>query len=315
LLYADAKAIGVVEAKPEGHTLTGVETQSAEYIGALAAGIPAHRLPLPFSYESTGKVTQFTNLLDPDPRSREVFTFHCPEELLRLVALEMQLRAKLRQSPPLNTEGLWPIKIKAIRNLEACLAANRPRALLQMATGSGKTLTAEVFVYRLLRFAGARRVLFLVDRANLGRQTYREFQQYVSPYTRLNFTGEYNVQHLRSNTLDTVSRVCITTIQRLYSMLKGEAEFDEGNEEQSMYEAAAGVLREPVQAPGPRRICRMLQPCQSTPAPPDLERAQRRRPVAFFPLRGTGQTRQVESRPRLAQGQEPRRRREPAGPG
>ena len=83
LLYAAGKAIGVVEAQPKGHPLIGVETQSARYAGALPAGIPAHRSPLPFSYESTGAVTQFTNLLEPDARSREVFAFHRPEELLQ----------------------------------------------------------------------------------------------------------------------------------------------------------------------------------------------------------------------------------------
>jgi type I restriction enzyme R subunit len=103
LLYADAKAIGTVEAKPEGHTLTGVEVPSGQYSGALPPGVPAHRLPLPFHYESTGKITQFTNRLDPEPRSREVFTFHRPEELLRLVGLDRQLRGlcgRCRRSTP-----------------------------------------------------------------------------------------------------------------------------------------------------------------------------------------------------------------------
>ncbi len=59
MLYVDGRAIGVVEAKPEGHTLTGVETQSAKYVGGLPDGLPAHRVPLPFAYESTGIVTQF----------------------------------------------------------------------------------------------------------------------------------------------------------------------------------------------------------------------------------------------------------------
>ena len=85
LLYVGGKAIGVVEAKPKGHPLIGVETQSAKYSGALPPAVPAYKSPLPFAYESTGAVTQFTNLLEPDARSREVFTFHRPEELLRLV--------------------------------------------------------------------------------------------------------------------------------------------------------------------------------------------------------------------------------------
>jgi type I restriction enzyme R subunit len=93
LLYVCGKAIGVIEAKPEGHTLTGVETQSTKYTAGLPAGLPHYHLPLPFAYESTGKITQFTNRLDPDPRSREIFTFHRPEELLRIATLESQLRA------------------------------------------------------------------------------------------------------------------------------------------------------------------------------------------------------------------------------
>jgi len=135
LLYLDGKAAGTIEAKPEGHTLSGVERQSAKYISALPVGVPSHRLPLPFCYESTGKETQFTNLLDPSARSRLVFTFHRPEELRRLVTMEKQLRARLRELPPLNAEGLWEIKKKAIGNLEASLGDNKPRSLIQMATG------------------------------------------------------------------------------------------------------------------------------------------------------------------------------------
>ena len=116
--------------------------------------------------------------------------------------------------------NLWSAQIEAIRNLERCLAANKRRALIQMATGSGKTYTAVNFVYRLIKLAGARRVLFLVDRGNLGDQTLKEFQQFVTPDDGRKFTELYNVQHLQSAQLDRVSRVCISTIQRLYSMLR-----------------------------------------------------------------------------------------------
>ena len=88
LLYVSGKAIGVLEAKPKGHPLIGVETQASKYSGALPPAVPAYKSPLPFAYESTGPVTQFTNPLEPDARSREVFTFHRPEELLRLGGLE-----------------------------------------------------------------------------------------------------------------------------------------------------------------------------------------------------------------------------------
>ena len=118
-------------------------------------------------------------------------------------------------------------------NIEQSLRDNRPRALVQMATGSGKTLLAIVLSYRLIKFAGAKRILFLVDRGNLGKQTLGEFQQYVSPYNNYKFHEEYIIQRLTSNTLDTSARVCIGTIQRLYSMLKGQ-ELDEEADERSV---------------------------------------------------------------------------------
>ena len=124
--------------------------------------------------------------------------------------------------PPLNTAGLWPVQDRAITNLEESLAAGRPRALVQMATGSGKTFMACNQIYRLVKHAGANRVLFLVDRSNLGRQALREFQGFTVPDDGRKFTELYNVQLLQSGNIDPVSRVCISTIQRVYSILKGE---------------------------------------------------------------------------------------------
>jgi type I restriction enzyme R subunit len=247
LLYLDQRAVGVVEAKPVGHTLTGVELQSSKYTTGLPVGLPTWRRPLPFAYESTGAVTQFTSVIDPEPRSREVFTFHRPEELRRILELDAPLRARLRQMPDLDTTRLWSAQIEAIRNLELSLAQDKPRALIQMATGSGKTFTAASFCYRLIKFAGAKRILFLVDRNNLGKQTLTEFQQYLSPYTNRGFTEEYVVQRAARNAIDPAAKVVITTIQRLYSMLKGEVDYDEGNEESSSFERAPSPLqREPL---------------------------------------------------------------------
>ena len=236
LLFVDRKAIGVVEAKAVGTTLSGISHQSQKYGDGLPDNLKPWARPLPFLYESTGVETHFTSLLDPLPRSRHVFNFHQPRTLLEWVQEEQPLRARLGQMPPLETGALWPAQVEAIQNLEVSLADNRPRALIQMATGSGKTFTAVNAAYRLVKFAKARRVLFLVDRSNLGRQTHKEFQQFVTPDDGRKFTELYNVQHLQSNVLDDVSRVSITTIQRLYSMLRGEAEFDPELEEQSLWE-------------------------------------------------------------------------------
>jgi len=235
LLYVDGKAAGVIEAKKEGVTLTGVETQSDKYTKGLPAGLPRWGNPLPFAYQTTGIETRFTNGLDPVPRSRSVFAFHQPKLLAdwlnyaptaqpgegAAAETAATFLAKLQAMPPLKQEGLWPAQITAIHNLEKSLKENRPRALIQMATGSGKTFTSISFIYRLIKFAGARRILFLVDRGNLADQTLKEFQQYVSPYNNFKFSEEYIVQRLQGNQIDTTARVCICTIQRMYSMLKG----------------------------------------------------------------------------------------------
>ena len=251
LLYINGKAAGVIEAKKEGATLTGVEVQSARYAQGLPASLPAWVRPLPFSYESTGIETHFTQGLDPQPRARAVFAFHRPETLAGFLkglppssaihtgsgtpatASEPAptFLGRLQTLPPLIEQGLWPAQVIAIRNLEKSLKANKPRALIQMATGSGKTFTSISFIYRLIKFAGAKRVLFLVDRGNLGRQTKKEFDQYTSPYNNFKFGEEYIVQHLQSNQLDTTAKVTICTIQRLFSMLKGRELAPEDDEQ------------------------------------------------------------------------------------
>ena len=231
LLFVDRTAVGVVEAKPEGTTLSGVAEQSEKYIAGGSKNLPQVQEPLPFAYESTGVETFFRDLRDPDTRSRRVFAFHRPETLKEWLSQGDTLRARLRRIPPLITTGLWDCQIEAIKNTEKSFAESRPRAVIQMATGSGKTYTAVSSAYRLIKLANARRILFLVDRNNLGRQARREFEQYITPDDGRKFSELYNVQHLTSNTLDPVSRVCITTIQRLYSMLRGEPEFDDEIEE------------------------------------------------------------------------------------
>ena len=236
LLFIDREAAGVIEAKPEGATLSGVEEQTKGYLMGLPEDIPHVYNPLPFGYESTGAETFFIDQRDPEPRSRRIFAFHRPEALSGWIYQDETLKAKLKKMPELHAPGLWACQFEAITNLEESFADAKPRALIQMATGSGKTYAAVSFIYRLIKFAGAQRVLFLVDRKTLGEQALNEFRQYVTPDDGRKFTELYNVQHLTSNTLDPVSRVCITTIQRLYSMLKGDTELDPQVEDQSLFD-------------------------------------------------------------------------------
>jgi type I restriction enzyme R subunit len=236
LFFINRKVAGVIEAKPAGFTLGGVSVQSDKYLFGLPKQLPCYQKPLPFAYESTGVETFFRDVRDPNYRSRRVFAFHKPETLLEWLGHSQTLRGRLRDLPVVETEDLRDCQKEAIAGLFDSLKRNDPRALIQMATGVGKTYTAVSFIYWLIKVAKVKRVLFLVDRKNLGEQTEKEFQQYVTPDDGRKFTELYNVQLLSSNVLDPVSKVCITTIQRFYSMLKGETEFEAEKENESFFE-------------------------------------------------------------------------------
>jgi len=266
----DGKAVGVLEAKPEGHTLSGVEPQAQKYADGVPDTLQVPLRPLPFFYISTGVVTRFTNLLDPKPRSRRIFNVHRPETLAEWLQADTlddwvkslhpegglytsadktrpsSLRSRLQTLPSVEIPGLWPNQLRAITNLEHSLKQDRPKALVQMATGSGKTITAICCLYRLIKFGGARRVLFLVDRKNLGEQAEKEFKSYRTPDDRRKLEELYNVQLLTSNKIGSASKVVISTIQRLYSMLRGEEEFDAELEEGSQFDVAGRASTQPV---------------------------------------------------------------------
>ena len=231
VLFIDQKAVGVVEAKPEhwGHKITTVEEQSGRYASAKLKWV-SKSTPLPFVYESTGVLTRFTDGRDPRPRSREVFNFPRPETMQGCYTRSATLRARLRALPSLDPTGLRACQVNAIEKLEASFKDDRPRALIQMATGSGKTYTAITSIYRLLKHADAKRILFLVDTKNLGEQAEQEFMAYVPSDDNRKFTELYNVQRLKSSFVAKDSQVCISTIQRMYSLLKDQ-EMDEAAEE------------------------------------------------------------------------------------
>lgn len=233
VLFVDRKAVAVVEAKPDswGVRLTSVEEQSEGYANANLKWV-SNAEPLPFVYESTGLVTRFTNGRDPNPRSRETFTFHRPETLQAWINEPQSLRAAIKALPELQVDGLRDCQITAINNLETSLKNNKPRALVQMATGSGKTFTAITQVYRLLKHAGARRILFLVDTKNLGEQAEQEFMAFIPNDDNRKFTELYNVQRLTSPGIANDSQVVISTIQRMYATLKGE-DLNDGAEDEN----------------------------------------------------------------------------------
>lgn len=243
VLIVDRIAVGVIEAKRESkaENITTVEEQTEGYASARLKWINNDE-PLPFLYESTGVITRFTDRRDPKPRSREVFTFHRPETLKEWLEQGESLRTRLNRVPPLNPEklparelGLRDCQETAISNLEASFKEDRPMALIQMATGAGKTYTAITSMYRILRHAKGKRILFLVDTRNLGEQAEQEMLAFTPSDDNRKFTELYAVQRLKSSSVPKDAQVCISTIQRMYSILKGE-ELDEALEETSPWE-------------------------------------------------------------------------------
>ena len=233
LLYIDKAAVGVIEAKPEGTPLSGVEWQSAMYAEGLPAAVRLKALTidgrLPFVFEASGTETHFTNGYDPEPRARKLFSFPQPSSLARILRdaeaepTAPTWRGKVRLLPELETAPLRPAQIEAIRGVERSLAEQRfKRSLIQMATGAGKTFTAVTQSYRLLKHGGFKRVLFLVDRNNLADQTLAEFQNYRAPDDGRRFTEIYNADKLSGAGMLDSSNVVISTIQRVFKVLRNE---------------------------------------------------------------------------------------------
>ena len=234
-LFVDRRLCGVIEAKPAGTTLSGFSEQAARYI----ADVPKHLVrdagQVRFEYVASGTELLFRDHADPEPVSRRVFAFYRPDTLGRWVKEPATIRRRLQAMPPVTTEGLRACQIGAVTALEASMAQNHPRALVQMATGAGKTFTACTLSYRLLAHAGFRRILFLADRANLVRQTRDEYLAYRPPGTGRSFSEIYSVQHLRAAGLDKDAQIVVATIQRVYSVLTGK-ELPETEEEASSFE-------------------------------------------------------------------------------
>src|SRR5450432_1801186 len=243
VLFIDKKPVGVIEAKraEEAVHLTMHEDQAEGYAKAKLKYLE-NKQPLPFVYESTGDITRFTDYRDPKPRSRPVFTFDRPETFRDLLRQEKPLRVRLQDLPLLPEQGLRDCQVVAIKNLEQSFKDNRPKALIQMATGSGKTFTAITFIYRLLKYAKAVRILFLVDTKNLGEQAEQEFMNFVPNDDNRKFTELYGVTRLKSSFIPPDNQVYISTIQRMYSILKGTT-LDESAEEVNPNEY---VLKEPA---------------------------------------------------------------------
>ena len=263
MLFVEGAACGIIEAKREGSELGHVDWQSQRYATSHSKYIErwaAEGEPLPFLYEATNVEIRFRDERDPTPRSRNLFHFHQPETLKSWLEEGETLRARLQRLPELNSENLRACQIDAIHGIEHSLKQDKPRALLQMATGSGKTYTAVTEVYRLAKFARVKRALFLVDRGNLATNAKDEFEQFVIPHDGRKFTQHYNVNILGRAGIPDATKVTISTIQRLYSQLTNQ-ELDDEAEEHSGFEIEGSTInKEPRPVSYLRQRRRSLRP-------------------------------------------------------
>jgi type I restriction enzyme R subunit len=255
LLYLDKQVVGVIEAKPVGTPLAGVQWQSAMYAEGLPAALRENAVlrndRLPFVFEASGSETQYTNGFDPNPRARKIFNFPKPETLARILRDAENnpdaptWRGRLLSMPSYDDYDLRPASKVAVGAIEKSLAEQRySRSLVQMATGAGKTRMAVTEAYRLIKFGGFNRILFLVDRKNLGEQTLGEFRDYTTPDDGRKFTDLYNVDKLTSSGMVGSSKVVISTIQRVYKVLQGNEVPDEDDKELDSYDIAEAVTVE-----------------------------------------------------------------------
>ncbi len=240
LIFINKKPVGVIEAKEtnKAESLTTVADQSKRYAESGLKNTKT-QVNIRFAYEATDIITHFCDYADIKSRSREVFSFHRPETLAKWLENEDTLRNNLKKFPSFDDTGFRDCQTQAITKLEQSFANNFPRALIQMATGAGKTFTAITSVYRLLKFAKAQRVLFLVDTKNLGEQAEEEFRKYKPNDDVRLFPELYNVVRLNSSHIPKDTHICISTIQRMYAILRGE-ELDESLEQTSLNEVNLG---------------------------------------------------------------------------
>ncbi|MDE5988695.1 MAG: DEAD/DEAH box helicase family protein [Duncaniella sp.] len=254
-LFVDGIPVGLIEAKPDESGVLLSSAACEQNLKYAKSGLKGNydKEMLRFLYEATGLITEFTDLYDPKPRLRKIYSFHRPEHLKALMDDyrlngNKTLRARLKDFPELPSAGFRDCQISAIKSLEASFAKNHPRALVQMATGAGKTYTAITNTYRLLKHGKAKRILFLVDTKNLGEQAEMEYKNFISYDTTSKLSELYNIQRITTSNIPQETQICISTIQRLYSMLKGDiSTFPDDADEEEM--AATGDPREIVYNP------------------------------------------------------------------
>ena len=240
-LFINGKAVGVLEAKREEVDVNSsvVHDQAELYIRSVPSCYQAYMKPLPMVYVSNGKEVFFNDFRDKEADYISIGKIHTPKEIVKMLGIEDPYAGL----PTLRKKGLRECQYEAITELEKSFRTGQNRALMVLATGAGKTYTACLAAYRFLTYTPMRRILFLVDRNNLGKQADGEFGTFRLTENGDAFNNIYNVNRLRSATVPLDSNVVISTIQRLFSLLKGDDITDDDNDDET-------DIEEPVTLPG-----------------------------------------------------------------
>lgn len=231
-LFINGKAVGVLEAKREDIDALSdkVCAQAALYAKSVPHIYQTYQNPLPFIFTSNGKDLYFCDFRKQEQSFKQIMAIPTPYDLVKQLGISDYFAGL----PTLQKKGLRDCQYEAVTELEKSFRSGQNRALMVLATGAGKTYTACLAAYRLLSYTPMRRILFLVDRNNLGKQAEGEFGTFRLTENGDAFNTIFTVNRLRSLSIPSDSNVIISTIQRLFSFLKGDTidddDEDEGNE-------------------------------------------------------------------------------------
>ena len=228
-LFINGKAIGVLEAKREkiDPFSNNVCEQAVLYAKSVPHIYQAYQKPLPFIFTSNGKELFFCDFREQKQSFKQIMAIPTPYELVKQLGISDYFAGL----PSLQKKGLRDCQYEAVTELEKSFRSGQNRALMVLATGAGKTYTACLAAYRLLSYTPMRRVLFLVDRNNLGKQAEGEFGTFRLTENGDAFNTIFTVNRLRSSSIPSDSNVVISTIQRLFSFLRGDTIEDNDNDD------------------------------------------------------------------------------------
>lgn len=229
-LFLNGKAVGVLEAKRKEVNVASdwVSDQAVRYTRYVPKCYQAFARPLPFIYLSNGENTYFRDCRIEDSDLEEINRIHTPKEMVKMLGINDPYAGL----PTLKKKGLRDCQYEAITELENSFRAGQNRALIVLATGAGKTYTACLAAYRFLAYTPMKRILFLVDRNNLGKQAEGEFGMFRLTENGDPFNTIYTVNRLKSNKVPSDSNVVISTIQRLFSLLTGQEIVDNDDDDE-----------------------------------------------------------------------------------